>query len=72
MPRVIVRGFDRPNIWLGVERYEDEPAKLRALIERVGEAERPGIVYAATRRTRRRWRRRCASAAWSRRTTMPG
>ena len=48
--RVIVRGFDRPNIWLGVERYEDEPAKLRALIERVGEAERPGIVYAATRR----------------------
>jgi len=48
--RVIVRGFDRPNIWLGVERYEDEPAKRRALVERVGEAERPGIVYAATRR----------------------
>jgi ATP-dependent DNA helicase RecQ len=49
-PRVIVRGFDRPNIWLGVERYDDEDAKDRALIERVVAAEKPGIVYAATRK----------------------
>jgi ATP-dependent DNA helicase RecQ len=51
--RVVVRGFDRPNIWLGVEAFADEVAKRRALVERVlarsaaGEA---GIVYAATRR----------------------
>ncbi len=49
-PNVIVRGFDRPNIWLGVERFEDEHAKRRALVERVREAEKPGIVYAATRK----------------------
>jgi len=49
-PRTIVRGFDRPNIWLGVERFKDEEAKRRALLDRVGGAEKPGIVYAATRR----------------------
>lgn len=49
-PRIIVRGFDRPNIWLGVERYDDEEAKDRALIERVTAAEKPGIVYAATKK----------------------
>src|SRR3954454_3572632 len=32
-PLVIVRGFDRPNIWLGVERFYDEAPKRRALIE---------------------------------------
>jgi ATP-dependent DNA helicase RecQ len=48
--REIVRGFDRPNIWLGVERFDDEQAKQRALIERVVEEEKPGIVYAATKR----------------------
>jgi ATP-dependent DNA helicase RecQ len=49
-PRMIVRGFDRPNIWLGVEAFGDESAKKRALLDRVGEAKKPGIVYAATRR----------------------
>lgn len=49
-PRVVVRGFDRPNIWLGVEVFPDQMPKRRALIERVKEAEKPGIVYAATRR----------------------
>ena len=49
-PNVIVRGFDRTNIWLGVERFEDEHAKRRALIERVRDAEKPGIVYAAMRK----------------------
>ena len=50
-PFVIVQGFDRPNIWLGVERFPDEGTKRRALLERVAEAEGPGIVYVATRRT---------------------
>jgi ATP-dependent DNA helicase RecQ len=46
----LVRGFDRPNIWLGVEMYHDEASKRRALLDRVAEAEAPGIVYAATRK----------------------
>ena len=48
-PQVIVRGFDRPNIHLAVERHEDEKSKLEALLDRVAEAPKPGIVYTATR-----------------------
>jgi ATP-dependent DNA helicase RecQ len=48
-PRLFVRGFDRPNIWLGVERFRTDGAKRRALVERVAEEPKPGIVYAATR-----------------------
>jgi ATP-dependent DNA helicase RecQ len=47
-PLVVVQGFDRPNIWLGVERYHDERTKREALLERVAEAAGPGIVYVAT------------------------
>ncbi|MFL5794379.1 MAG: RecQ family ATP-dependent DNA helicase [Actinomycetota bacterium] len=50
-PAVVVRGFDRPNIHLAVERFSDADAKDAALVERVAAGERrPGIVYAATRR----------------------
>jgi ATP-dependent DNA helicase RecQ len=49
-PLVVVRGFDRPNIRLAVERHHDEERKLRALREHVAAAEPPGIVYVATRR----------------------
>ncbi|MDP8951130.1 MAG: RecQ family zinc-binding domain-containing protein, partial [Actinomycetota bacterium] len=49
-PKVVVWGFDRPNIWLGVQRFKDEEAKKRALLDRVGEADKPGIVYTATRK----------------------
>jgi ATP-dependent DNA helicase RecQ len=49
-PRVIVQGFDRPNIWLGVEMFSSEAEKKKALIERVAETEKPGIVYASTRK----------------------
>jgi ATP-dependent DNA helicase RecQ len=48
-PVVISRGFDRPNIWLGVATYMDEAPKLDALVEAVAAAPKPGIVYAATR-----------------------
>jgi ATP-dependent DNA helicase RecQ len=48
-PQIIVQGFDRPNIKLGVERYEHETAKKRALLDRVKDAAKPGIVYVATR-----------------------
>ena len=49
-PQFTVKGFDRPNIWLGVETFRDEAEKKRALVERVLETEKPGIVYAATHR----------------------
>lgn len=49
-PAVIVRGFDRPNIRLGVETYRTDQAKREALLERVDEAEKPGIVYVSSRR----------------------
>jgi ATP-dependent DNA helicase RecQ len=52
-PLVVVRGFDRPNIFLAVERFTDSGAKRAALIDRVVDvAAQPGvgIVYAATRR----------------------
>ena len=50
-PELIVRGFDRPNIRLEVDRHHDERAKRRALLDRVEELGGPGIVYVATRRT---------------------
>jgi ATP-dependent DNA helicase RecQ len=49
-PRVIVRGFDRPEIHLAVERHHDAQRKRVALLERVQELQGPGIVYVATRR----------------------
>jgi ATP-dependent DNA helicase RecQ len=49
-PEVIVRGFDRPNIRLAVERFHDARAKRQALLERVAAEPKPGIVYSATRR----------------------
>jgi ATP-dependent DNA helicase RecQ len=49
-PEVVVRGFDRPNIDLAVERFHDERRKDDALLEAVQAAAKPGIVYAATRK----------------------
>ena len=49
-PHVLLQGFDRPNIWLGVETFYSEASKKQALLERVAETERPGIVYTATRK----------------------
>jgi ATP-dependent DNA helicase RecQ len=52
-PVVLVRGFDRPNIDLAVERFHGEQGaerKLRALQDAIAGAPKPGIVYVATRR----------------------
>ena len=49
-PVEVIRGFDRPNIRLRVDRHHDEDRKLRALREYVAAAPPPGIVYVATRR----------------------
>jgi ATP-dependent DNA helicase RecQ len=49
-PAIVIRGFDRPNIRLAVERHYDAEPKLRALREHVAASPPPGIVYVATRR----------------------
>lgn len=49
-PHLVVRGFDRPNIWLGGQHFHEDATKQRALLDRVAEAETPGIVYVATRK----------------------
>ncbi|HEX5593096.1 MAG TPA: ATP-dependent DNA helicase RecQ [Solirubrobacterales bacterium] len=49
-PAVFVRGFDRPNLHLAVRRFSEEHGKERALVEAVRAAEKPGIVYIATRK----------------------
>jgi len=49
-PAVFVRGFDRPNLHLEARRFSEEHGKERALVEAVRAAEKPGIVYIATRR----------------------
>jgi ATP-dependent DNA helicase RecQ len=52
-PEVIVKGFDRPNIWLGVRRFHDAEDKERALVDDVVEASgptHPGMVYVATQK----------------------
>jgi ATP-dependent DNA helicase RecQ len=50
-PLVVVKGFDRPNIWLGVERFQEDSKKRRALLEATRQADKPGLVYAATRKS---------------------
>jgi ATP-dependent DNA helicase RecQ len=47
---VLVRGFDRPNLHLAVERHHEEAPQRRALLEAVAAAPPGGIVYVATRR----------------------
>ncbi|MCW2951589.1 MAG: ATP-dependent helicase, RecQ family, partial [Conexibacter sp.] len=49
-PERVVRGFDRPNIHLAVERHYDAHRKDASLLERVAALPRPGIVYVTTRR----------------------
>jgi ATP-dependent DNA helicase RecQ len=50
-PNVVVRGFDRPNISLAVERFTTAEEKRAALVRAVADATSPGIVYVATRRS---------------------
>ncbi len=49
-PKIFVQDFDRPNIYLRVDRFQKEEEKLQALVHRVHWAEKPGIVYVATRK----------------------
>lgn len=47
-PRVLVQGFDRPNISLRVDQFSTRDDKCESLLRRVEFAEKPGIVYVAT------------------------
>ena len=49
-PELIIRGFDRPNIRLAVERHEDAHRKHHALLDRATSSPGPGIVYSATKK----------------------
>jgi ATP-dependent DNA helicase RecQ len=49
-PQIIVRGFDRPNIHLAAKVFETETDKRAVLLAQVKQADKPGIVYTATRR----------------------
>jgi ATP-dependent DNA helicase RecQ len=49
-PAVIIKGFDRPNIWLGVHRFHEAEDKERALLDFVAGEPAPGIVYVATQK----------------------
>jgi ATP-dependent DNA helicase RecQ len=49
-PEIIIKGFDRPNIWLGVERFHEAEEKERRLVADVVAAPSPGIVYVATQK----------------------
>lgn len=48
--KIFVRGFDRPNIYLRVDRFATEDDKRQALMRRVRFADKPGIIYVATRK----------------------
>lgn len=50
-PYVFVGGFDRPNIHLRVDHFDNKDEKMDALLHKVRWAEKPGIVYVATRKT---------------------
>jgi len=49
-PKILVRGFDRPNIYLRVDRFKSETEKRDAMVHRVLWSDKPGIIYTATRK----------------------
>lgn len=48
--KTIVQGFDRPNLHLRVVPVQDNAEKQERLVNAVVQAEKPGIVYVATRK----------------------
>lgn len=49
-PRILVGGFDRPNIHLAVDRHEHAHEQEAAVLASVRDAPKPGLVYVATRK----------------------
>jgi ATP-dependent DNA helicase RecQ len=50
-PVQVVRGFDRPNLSLAVERVRTDEQRREAVVLRAMGSPKPGIVYTATRRS---------------------
>ena len=48
-PEVVLGALDRPNLRFSVERFHEAEDRDEALLERVGDAAKPGITYVATR-----------------------
>jgi ATP-dependent DNA helicase RecQ len=63
-PLVQISGFDRPNLWFGVERFHEESAKERRLAELIEDLPKPGIVYTATRKDAERLAARLDAVAY--------
>jgi ATP-dependent DNA helicase RecQ len=49
-PIIVAQGFDRPNIHLAVWSFHEEDEKFERLIAEAAGADKPGLVYAATRK----------------------
>ncbi len=61
-PYQVIRGFDRPNIALGVRRFSEESAKRRALVADAAGRSGLGLVYVATRRDATAYAKELAAA----------
>src|SRR5437667_327210 len=48
--QVVTASFDRPNLWLGVEKVSDDKARFARVRALIRESDGPVIVYAPTRR----------------------
>lgn len=48
--KAFVGGFDRPNLYLRVDHFKTEGEKRQALVHRVRWADKPGLIYAGTRK----------------------
>ena len=57
-PLILVGGFDRPGIHLAVERHEHAREKEEAVLRTVLTAEKPGLLYVATRKDTERFAER--------------
>lgn len=55
-PKLLVRGFDRPNLHLAVERHVSDEDKRQTVVEQVAGLEGPGLLYTATRRNTETYR----------------
>jgi ATP-dependent DNA helicase RecQ len=49
-PRLVIAGFDRPNLHLEVQQFFDDSDKRQAVLARAREEGKPGLVYVATRK----------------------
>ncbi|PRX44591.1 ATP-dependent DNA helicase RecQ [Prauserella shujinwangii] len=54
-PARVVAGFDRPELYLEVRRFADDDSKRAAVVDWTVAADKPGLVYAASRRDTERY-----------------